>query len=57
MMKAKELLGSGMTVGEVALELDYSSSRAFGKAFKRRFGVRASREKGVGSGGRKRDDR
>ncbi len=42
MMKAKELLGSRMTVGEVALELDYSSSRAFGKAFKRRFGFLAS---------------
>ena len=50
MMKAKELLGTGMAVGEVALELDYSGSRAFGKAFKRRFGRRASGEWGVGSG-------
>jgi len=42
MMKARELLATGMAVGEVALELDYSGSRAFGKAFKRRFGVIAS---------------
>jgi len=37
MIKANYSLASGMTVGEIEPELDYSSSKEFGKAFKRRF--------------------
>lgn len=46
MAKAQELLQSSTPVGKVALELDYSSPRAFGKAYKKWFGCVAS-EKNV----------